>query len=101
MATVSLRSPIDPGLYRNMPYDPVKDFRADRAVWGDACILGGASVTSSTGCEGLVALLKSEPGKYTFGSSGVGSILQLCGERFEAAAGGLNGLRVPYAAPRR
>jgi tripartite-type tricarboxylate transporter receptor subunit TctC len=46
--------------------------------------------------KSLVALVKSNPGKFTFGSSGVGSILQLCGEQFKAVAGGLNMLHVPY-----
>jgi tripartite-type tricarboxylate transporter receptor subunit TctC len=44
----------------------------------------------------LIDLVKANPGKYTYGSSGVGSILHLCGEQFKASAGGLNVVHVPY-----
>ena len=39
---------------------------------------------------------RHNPGKYTYGSSGVGSILHLCGEQFKALAGGLDIVHVPY-----
>jgi len=44
----------------------------------------------------LIALVRQNPGKYTYGSSGVGSILHLCGEQLKAAAGGLKMTHVPY-----
>ena len=44
----------------------------------------------------LIALVKDNPGKYTYGSSGLGSILHLCGEQFKALAGGLQITHVPY-----
>jgi hypothetical protein len=44
----------------------------------------------------LIALLKANPGKYSYGSSGMGSILHLCGEQFKTAAGGLQAVHVPY-----
>src|SRR5207244_9084360 len=44
----------------------------------------------------LVALVKENPGKYTYGSSGLGSILLLCGEQFKGLAGGVNAVHVPY-----
>jgi tripartite-type tricarboxylate transporter receptor subunit TctC len=40
--------------------------------------------------------VKDNPGKFTYGSSGLGSILHLCGEQFKALAGGLNIVHVPY-----
>jgi tripartite-type tricarboxylate transporter receptor subunit TctC len=46
--------------------------------------------------KSLVALINASPGKFTYGSSGVGSILHLCGEEFKAMAGGLNVVHVPY-----
>jgi tripartite-type tricarboxylate transporter receptor subunit TctC len=41
-------------------------------------------------------LIKENPGKFTYGSSGLGSILHLCGEQFKALAGGINVVHVPY-----
>src|SRR5262249_46102056 len=49
-----------------------------------------------TDVRSLIALLKSHPAKFTYGSSGVGSILHLCGEEFKAMAGGLEVVHVPY-----
>ena len=40
--------------------------------------------------------VKANPGKFTYGSSGLGSILHLCGEQFKALAGGLDIQHVPY-----
>jgi tripartite-type tricarboxylate transporter receptor subunit TctC len=50
----------------------------------------------ATDVKSLVALVKENPGKFTYGSSGLGSILHLCGEQFKALAGGLNIAHVPY-----
>ena len=96
MATVSTHA-INPGLYRKMPYDPVARFRADRAGRRDADAARRASVGAGD--------RRQEPdragqgrtrAKYTYGSSGLGSILHLCGEQFKALAGGLNIVHVPY-----
>jgi tripartite-type tricarboxylate transporter receptor subunit TctC len=46
--------------------------------------------------QSLVALLKANPRKYSYGSSGMGSILHLCGEAFKSSAGGLEAVHVPY-----
>lgn len=43
----------------------------------------------------FIAVLKKDPGKYTFGSSGVGSINHMLGESFQAAAG-VKMVHVPY-----
>jgi tripartite-type tricarboxylate transporter receptor subunit TctC len=43
----------------------------------------------------LIAVLKSKPGKYSFASSGIGSINHMLGESFQAAAG-VKLIHVPY-----
>ena len=95
MATVSTHA-INPGLYSKMPYDPIRDFAPVSQVGVTPTILGVHPSLPATDVKSLIALVKSNPGKFTFGSSGVGSILQLCGEQFKAMAGGLNMLHVPY-----
>jgi tripartite-type tricarboxylate transporter receptor subunit TctC len=95
MATVSTHA-INPGLYAKMPYDPVRDFTPVSQVGVTPCLLVAHPSIPATDVKSLVALIKENPGKYTFGSSGVGSILHLCGEQFRALAGGLNMLHVPY-----
>src|SRR5258706_13004777 len=95
MATVSTHA-INPGLYKNMPYDPVKDFAPVGQVGVTPCVLAVNPSLPVTDVRGLVALLKANPGKYSYGSSGMGSILHLCGEQFKTAAGGLQMGHVPY-----
>jgi tripartite-type tricarboxylate transporter receptor subunit TctC len=95
MATVSTHA-INPGLYKNMPYDPVRDFAPIGQVGVTPTLLGVHPSVPATDVKSLVALIKENPGKFTYGSSGLGSILHLCGEQFKALAGGINIVHVPY-----
>jgi tripartite-type tricarboxylate transporter receptor subunit TctC len=95
MATVSTHA-INPGLYQNMPYDPIKDFAPVGQVGVTPCVLAVNPSVPVTDVKGLIALLKANPGKYSYGSSGMGSILHLCGEQFKTLAGGLEMVHVPY-----
>jgi tripartite-type tricarboxylate transporter receptor subunit TctC len=95
MATVSTHA-INPGLYKNMPYDPVRDFAPVGQVGVTPTLLGVHPSVPATDVKSLVALIKENPGKFTYGSSGLGSILHLCGEQFKALAGGINAVHVPY-----
>jgi tripartite-type tricarboxylate transporter receptor subunit TctC len=93
-ATVSTNA-INPGLYKHMPYDAVKDFTAVARVGVTPTLLMVHPSVPVTDVKSLVALLKANPGKYNYGSSGVGSILHLCGEEFKAMAG-VDMVHVPY-----
>jgi tripartite-type tricarboxylate transporter receptor subunit TctC len=95
MATVSTHA-INPGLYKKMPYDPVRDFAPVAQVGVTPCVLAVNPSLPVKDVKELIALLKANPGKYSYGSSGMGSILHLCGEQFKTAAGGLDMVHVPY-----
>jgi tripartite-type tricarboxylate transporter receptor subunit TctC len=95
MATVSTNA-INPGLYRHMPYDPVRDFAPIGRVGVTPTLLLVNPSIPATDVKSLVALVKANPGKFNYGSSGVGSILHLCGEEFKSLAGGLDIVHVPY-----
>src|SRR5947209_5655145 len=95
VATVSTHA-INPGLYAKMPYDPVKDFAPIAQVGVTPTMLGVHPSVPAKDIKSLIALVKENPGKYTYGSSGLGSILHLCGEQFKALAGGLDIQHVPY-----
>jgi tripartite-type tricarboxylate transporter receptor subunit TctC len=95
MATVSTHA-INPGLYKHMPYDPIRDFTPVGRVGVTPTLLGVTNSLPATDLKSLIALIKANPGKYTFGSSGMGSILHLCGEEFKSKAGGLVMTHVPY-----
>ena len=87
---------INPTAMENLSYDPVKDF-APIAVLGviPMVIAVHPSVPAKTLRE-LVARVKATPGKYSFGSAGIGSINHLTGELFKKQAGGLDIVHVPY-----
>jgi tripartite-type tricarboxylate transporter receptor subunit TctC len=93
-ATVSTNA-INPGLYKHMPYDAVKDFTPVGRVGVTPTLLMVNPSIPATDVKSLVALLKANPGKYNYGSSGVGSILHLCGEEFKAMTG-VDIVHVPY-----
>ena len=95
VATVSTHA-INPGLYKKLPYDPVKDFAPIAQVGVTPTILSVHPSIPVKDVKGLIALAKANPGKLTDGSAGLGSILHLCGEQFKSGAGGLNILHIPY-----
>src|SRR6516165_9731710 len=95
MATVSTHA-INPGLYKKMPYDPIRDFAPVAQIGVTPTLLGVNPSVPAHDAKSLIALVKQNPGKFTYGSSGLGSILHLCGEQFKTLAGGLNIVHVPY-----
>ena len=95
VATVSTHA-INPGLYSKMPYDPLKDFAPIAHVGITPSTLNVHPSIPAKDVKELIALVRANPGTYTYGSSGLGSILHLCGEQFKALAGGLEIQHVPY-----
>ena len=71
---------INASLYKNLPYDPVKDFEPITLV---ATLPKVLMVSPSLGVNSvaeLIALLKADPNKRTFASSGSGTSTHLAGE---------------------
>ena len=86
----------NPGLYTNMPFDPIKDF----TQIGQAGVTNYAFVVNKDvpvkDIAGLIAMVKAAPGKYTYGTPGIGAVPHLCTEEFKRMAGGLDIIHVPY-----
>ena len=95
VATVSTNA-INPGLYKHIPYDAVRDFAPLGRVGVTPTLLLVHPSMPATDVKSLIALIRANPGKYNYGSSGLGSILHLCGEEFKSLAGGLDITHVPY-----
>jgi tripartite-type tricarboxylate transporter receptor subunit TctC len=73
---------INASLYKNLPYDPVKDFEPVSLV---AMLPNVLIVSPSLGVNSvaeLVALLKKDPAQRSFASSGAGTSTHLAGELF-------------------
>jgi tripartite-type tricarboxylate transporter receptor subunit TctC len=78
---------VNPSLYANLPYDPIKDF-APITIPAASCnvLIVHPSVPATTVKE-LVALVKANPGKYSFASAGVGQTSHLAGELLNISYG--------------
>ena len=87
---------INPGLYKNMPYDPVRDFEPIGQIGEQPVVLVVNSALPATDLKSLIALVKANPGKYSYGSPGVGAMPHLCGEVLKAMGGNLDIVHVPY-----
>jgi len=86
---------IGPALYRNLPFDPVKDLAPVSSLHTlPNVVLVNAGVPAKTVAE-LIALAKANPGKLTFASAGSGSASHLSGELLKSATG-INILHIPY-----
>jgi tripartite-type tricarboxylate transporter receptor subunit TctC len=86
---------ITPALYRNLPFDAVKDFTPVTQLVASTLILVASPHLKVTSTQELIALAKSKPGSLNYGSSGVGNPLHLTMEMFKNAAG-IDILAVPY-----
>ena len=91
---------ITPARVRKLPYDPIADFSFLSRVGGNPNVLLAHPSFSARTVQELVTLAKSNPGKFSYGSSGVGASPHLSVELFKMMAG-INLVHVPYkgAAP--
>jgi tripartite-type tricarboxylate transporter receptor subunit TctC len=82
-------------IYKNVPFDPVKDFSSvSLAAWGTLMLVANPKTNLRTMSE-LVTAAKAKPGSVTFGSPGVGTPHHMAMELFKARTG-LFMLHVPY-----
>jgi tripartite-type tricarboxylate transporter receptor subunit TctC len=86
---------INVALYSKLPYDSLQDFSFVAMVASTPLMLVVHPATPAKSVAELVALLKANPGKYSYGSSGNGTIVHLAGEMLRTAAG-VEVLHVPY-----
>ncbi|MGE5640290.1 MAG: Bug family tripartite tricarboxylate transporter substrate binding protein [Clostridia bacterium] len=77
---------INAALYPNLNYDPVKDFAPITvlATYPNVLVVNAKLHVDTVG--DLIALLKANPDKYSFGSGGSGTGEHLAGELFKMAA---------------
>ncbi|AOO83670.1 Bug family tripartite tricarboxylate transporter substrate binding protein [Bosea vaviloviae] len=94
MGTVSTHA-INPGVYAKMPYDHIKDFAPISQVASVPNILMVNIDLPAKTVPELIALLKANPGKYSFGSSGAGTSTHMAAELFKVATG-TDMAHVPY-----
>lgn len=95
LVTDSSMFTVNPIIYKTITYDARKDFLPVSVVAQAPLFLAANRNVSVDSLPALVALVRSRPGKLTYGSSGIGSTHHLTMEAFKAALG-LDLLHVPF-----
>jgi tripartite-type tricarboxylate transporter receptor subunit TctC len=78
---------INASLYSKLPYDPLKDFAPVTMLATLPNMLVVHPSLNVDTVQQLVALLKANPNKYSFGSAGNGTSQHISGEMFKIATG--------------
>lgn len=86
---------INPTAFVHPLYDPIKDFTPISSICVNPLVLVVNPSMPDT-VPGLVELMKKNPNKYSYGSSGAGSILHLAAEYLKREVGGMDVEHVPY-----
>nr|WP_315591615.1 tripartite tricarboxylate transporter substrate binding protein [uncultured Cupriavidus sp.] len=95
LGLISSNHVINPFIYKNMPYDALKDITPITVIGTLPLVLVVNSSVRANNTKELIALLKSKPGEYNYGSSGNGTVLHLAGQLFASEAK-VNVSHVPY-----
>lgn len=94
MGTVATHA-LNPLILKSTPYDPEKDFAPVSLLVIVPNVLVVNPELPAKNVQELLALLKAEPDKYSYASSGNGTPLHLSGELFKSMAG-VSMQHIPY-----
>ena len=86
---------VNPSLYRNLTFDPLKDFEPIILLAATPNLLVANPGVPANSVKELVALAKASPARLNYGSTGTGSSVHLQGELFKSAMG-IQMTHVPY-----
>jgi tripartite-type tricarboxylate transporter receptor subunit TctC len=86
---------INPTLYKQLPYDPVKELAPVALVNLDPLLLVVNPSLPVHSVSDLIKLAKEKPGQLSFASPGAGTSLHLLGELLKTTAG-IEMVHVPY-----
>jgi len=95
LLVVSSSYAINPGLYKDLPFDPVKDLVPVTLIAEAPFLLVVHPSMPVRSVKELVTMAKARPGTLNFASGGNGSSGQLAGELFKNLAG-VDIVHVPY-----
>ncbi len=85
----------NPSLYRNVNYDPLKDFTPVAGLIRTPSVLVVPAASPIKSVPELIAYAKANPGKLNYASGGNGSLAHFAAELFKSSAG-IDMLHIPY-----
>ena len=86
---------INPFLYKNLPYDVVKDFTPVSLIADGPLIVATTPSVQASNLKDFFAQVRAAPNKFTFGTTSLGSASHLAIELLKRDAG-LDTLVIPY-----
>jgi len=95
LLVISSSYAINPSLYKDLPFDPVKDLAPVTLIAEAPFLLVVHPSMPAQSVKALIALAKAKPGALNFASGGSGSSGQLAGELFKYLTG-VDMVHVPY-----
>ncbi|HEY6241898.1 MAG TPA: tripartite tricarboxylate transporter substrate binding protein [Burkholderiales bacterium] len=87
---------IAPHLYSKLPYDPVRDLAPIVNVTAGPFVLMANPAFPPNNVKELIALVRAQPGKISYASSGAGGQQHLAMESIRSLAGNMDMIHVPY-----
>ena len=87
LSMVSNNHVIYPSVLKSLPFDPVNDITPIAMIGSTPMVLVVNPKVPAKNMRELIALFHANPGKYNYGSSGNGTILQLAVELFKEVSG--------------
>jgi tripartite-type tricarboxylate transporter receptor subunit TctC len=87
---------IAPHLYSKLAYDPVRDLAPIVNVAAGPFVLMAHPSFPAGGVKELIALVRAQPGKISYASSGAGGQQHLAMESIRTLAGNMDMIHVPY-----
>jgi tripartite-type tricarboxylate transporter receptor subunit TctC len=86
---------INPAVYRNLPYDPLKDFAPVTMTTAYPYIMVVSPALGVKTVKEFVALARNRPSELNYGTTGVGAANHLVAELFDSNAG-IKMTHIPY-----
>jgi tripartite-type tricarboxylate transporter receptor subunit TctC len=95
LLTTTATHSINPALYANIPYDPLRDFTPVGLVARTALLLVVPASLPVQDMQGLVAMARARPGALSFATAGAGTMQHITAELFMSRTG-TQMVHIPY-----
>jgi len=95
LAIVSSNHAINPSLYKDIPYDSVRDVTPISVIGTTPLVMVVSENSPYRDIDALFSAARTKPGQLNYGSSGTGSVLHLAGELLKSQAH-IDMAHIPY-----